>query len=112
VVVGVPASSSALRARFSGHPIAVALRACWGAAPRLTILVLGIAVARGIVPNLLYYGTAALAAQLAVARDDATIAGAIAGITLAYFFIRWATRSCRRSCARLAGGSTATSSDR
>ena len=87
MVAGVPVSP-AFRARLSGHPIAIAIRACWEAAPRLTILVLAIAVARGIVPNLLYYGTAALAADLAVARDEATIAAAIVGITLSYFFIQ------------------------
>jgi ATP-binding cassette, subfamily B, bacterial len=88
VVAGNPSPPASVSARVAGHPVVVALRACWRAAPRLTILMLTIAVARGVVPNLLYLGTSVLAAELAVEGTQAGIASIIGGITLAYFFIQ------------------------
>ncbi len=70
------------------HPIAIALRACWRAAPRLTVVTLAVAVARGVVPNLLYLGTSLLAAELAVTPDQAAIAAIIVGVTGAYFLVQ------------------------
>jgi ATP-binding cassette subfamily B protein len=74
--------------RVAGHPVPTALRACWHAARGLTVVVLALAVARGIAPNLLYVGTSALAAALANARDDATLAVAIGVVTGLFFLVQ------------------------
>ncbi len=78
----------AWRDRLARHPVPVALRSCWQAARGLTVALVLIAVARGVVPNLLYLGTSALAAALATSRDDATIATVIGGVTAAFFLIQ------------------------
>jgi ABC-type multidrug transport system fused ATPase/permease subunit len=74
--------------RLTGNPVVIALRACWHASRRLTATYVAVSVGRGIVPNLLYLTTSALAAALVNARDDATLALVIALITAAFVGIQ------------------------